>query len=243
MVTNMEKPSKESIIDAYNDLITTHGGKHIGEGVFKRETGISPYYWRGGLWRSWSAFQADAGHTPNSPTQKIADEIILHRFAELALERNEIPTQADLKLKRKEDPTFPGADAFRRFGNRDVLLAKVTEYCEGNPQFLPVLQHLKQGFSSSLGHRLESFQIKGFVYLLRSGKNYKLGRSNAVGQRLRELAIQLPQKPDTVHVIETDDPEGIEQYWHRRFADKRQGGEWFLLSPDDVRAFKKRRFQ
>lgn len=68
------------------------------------------------------------------------------------------------------------------------------------------------GFSNSLGHRLDSLLIKGFVYLLRSGKNYKIGRSNAVGRRLRELAIQLPQKPKMIHVIETDDPEGIEQY-------------------------------
>lgn len=239
----MQKPSKESIIKAYNDLVREKGGNPVGIDVFTRETGISSYYWQGGYWRSWSAFQADAGHVPNSPTQRIADETLLQRFAELALERNEIPTQADLTLKKKEDPSFPDKHVFRRWGNQNALLAKVAEYCAGKERFLPVLELLKHGVSSSLDHRLDSLRIKGFVYLLRSGKRYKLGRTNAVGRRLRELAIQLPEKPDTVHVIETDDPEGIEQYWHRRFAEKRQGGEWFTLSAEDVSAFKKRRFQ
>ena len=243
MTTSPHGPSRESIIEAYADLISKHDGKIIGENVFKRETGISASYWRGGYWRSWSAFQTGAGYAPNAQTQKTPDEIILRRFALLALERSGIPSQADLKLKRRDDPTFPGELGFRRFGSKDAVLVKVAAYREDKPEFAPVLERLKEDVSGSLSQRLDSFAIKGFVYLLRSGKNYKLGRSNAVGRRLHELAIQLPQKPDTVHVIETDDPEGIEAYWHRRFAEKRQGGEWFLLSPEDVRAFKRRRFQ
>ena len=239
----MQKPSKEKIVNTYNRLVKEQGGKLIGERIFKRETGFSHHYWKGGYWRSWSAFQADAGYAPNIQTEKISDEILLRRFAELALERGEIPSEADIMLKRKEDPSFPSKAPYRRWGSRDALLAKVAEYCEREEQFSPVLDFLKQGVSDNLDHRLDSGQIRGFVYLLRTGKHYKLGRTNAVGRRLRELAIQLPQKPDTVHVIETDDPEGIELYWHRRFAEKRQGGEWFALTIDDVKAFKKRRFQ
>lgn len=239
----MQKISKEKIISVYNDLVREHGGSPIGERIFRRETGFSPHYWKGGFWRSWSAFQADAGYVPNIQTSKIPDETLFQHFAEFALERNIIPTEPDLILRRKVDPSFPNKLAFRRWGGRDQLLAKVREYCEKEEKFAPVLSLLKEGFSNSLDQRVDSLNIKGFVYLLRSGKNYKIGRSNAVGRRIRELAIQLPQKPNTVHVIETDDPEGIEQYWHQRFEEKRQGGEWFVLSPEDIRAFKKRKFQ
>ncbi len=239
----MPKLSKEKIISVYIDLVKKRGGKPIGVRIFQRESGISHSYWGGIYWRSWSDFQADAGFEPNSQTSKIPDDLLLHRFAELALEMNAIPSEADLMLKRKDDSSFPNKLAFRRYGGRDRLLKRVAEYCESGEKFAPVLSLLNAGFSNSLDQRIDSQGIKGFVYLLRSGKSYKIGRSNAVGRRLRELSIQLPQKPNTVHVIETDDPEGIEQYWHRRFQDKRQGGEWFVLSKEDVRAFKKRQFQ
>lgn len=82
----------------------------------------------------------------------------------------------------------------------------------------------------------------GYVYLLKSARYYKIGRSNAVGRRERELAIQLPERATVVHSIKTDDPVGIEFYWHRRFEERRKNGEWFELTPQDVAAFKRRKF-
>lgn len=82
----------------------------------------------------------------------------------------------------------------------------------------------------------------GYVYLLKSGRFYKIGKTNAVGRREYELAIQLPEKTTTVHAIQTDDPTGIEAYWHKRFADRRKNGEWFELSAAEVRAFTRRKF-
>ncbi len=51
----------------------------------------------------------------------------------------------------------------------------------------------------------------------------------------------MPYKTEEVHVISTDDPVGIEAYWHNRFREKRLEGEWFQLSAADVKAFQRRR--
>lgn len=58
---------------------------------------------------------------------------------------------------------------------------------------------------------------------------------------VREAGLT-PEDLELIHAISTDDAHGIEAYWHKRFAEKRRGGEWFELSADDVRVFQRRRF-
>jgi len=82
----------------------------------------------------------------------------------------------------------------------------------------------------------------GYVYLIKSGHYHKIGHSNSVGRREYELAIQLPERVRLVHRILTDDPAGIEAYWHKRFEQKRANGEWFKLDGTDIQAFKRRSF-
>ena len=82
----------------------------------------------------------------------------------------------------------------------------------------------------------------GYVYLMKAGRFYKIGRTNALGRREREVVIQLPEAAKVMRSIKTDDPTGIEEYWHRRFQDRCKNGEWFELTAQDLAAFRRRKF-
>jgi hypothetical protein len=61
---------------------------------------------------------------------------------------------------------------------------------------------------------------------------------------IAQLQTGSPERLDLIHEIKTDDPSGIEGYWHKRFTNKRidPNKEWFKLTSDDVKAFKRMRF-
>lgn len=80
----------------------------------------------------------------------------------------------------------------------------------------------------------------GFVYLVQGHRGeYKIGRTNLVDRRVSEIGVTSAIEHTLIHEIKTDDPVGVEAYWHNRFTDKRMRGEWFKLNAADVKAFKR----
>lgn len=125
-----------------------------------------------------------------------------------------------------------------------MLLKAFKEYCIENNysdllQYIPEIRNVKQ--TENLSTETEINQ-DGFVYLYQAGKHYKIGRTNDINRRDREIDLQLPIQANLIHRIPTDDPVGIEKYWHFRFSSKRLNGEWFNLTSSDIKAFKRRKF-
>jgi len=233
---------KGRIIREIKRLATANGGVPPGRDVFERETGIKQTEWYPHLWLRWGDAQTEAGYSPNQLKAKTGDEVVLRKYIELVRQLGHFPVVGEIRRTARTDKSFPSHTVFNRFGGKQRLIDAAVTYCDGREGFEDIVALAGQRPASSVeacnmgtGRRFST----GFVYLMKSGRHYKIGRTNSIGRRGSELAIQIPVPPTTVHSIETDDPVGVEAYWHRRFADKRGHGEWFELGPEDIRAFKR----
>ncbi len=234
--------SKAHILAEIRRTAGANGGVPLGRQGFSTETGIKKSDWLGKYWARWSDAVKEAGLQPNNPDIARSADDMLGRLAELAREVGHFPVDAEIKLKRRSDPEFPGHTTLRRLGGRNELIARLREFCVARGLH-DVAAFCVEPAGAPLNETEATAQVElGFVYLLKSGRFYKIGRSNAAGRRERELAIQLPEKAKIVHSIKTDDPLGIEAYWHSRFGNRRKNGEWFDLTVADVSAFRRRKF-
>ena len=118
------------------------------------------------------------------------------------------------------------------------------EFCSNRPEFNHVLEICNRAIKISPTEQVPDEpagnpSMVGYVYLLKFRSDYKIGASADPDRRYGEVATQMPDTMTKVHIIKTDDPFGVENYWHRRFQAQRLKGEWFRLSLTDVRAFKR----
>lgn len=238
---------KQHILDEIKRTAAGNGGQPLGHRRFRTETGIKESDWRGKYWENFGDAQEEAGFERNIKTLAHDDNFLLEKLIGIMRELTRYPTVARLRMKRRADPDFPGPEAFERFGKTKLQrIEKIQQYCRTHTGYEDVLAICTSSIAASESKNSESDSgsqaLFGFVYLMKSGRYYKIGKTSHVGGRERDLAIQLPDRINTVHSIRTDDPTGIEAYWHNRFQDRRKNGEWFNLTADDINAFKRRKF-
>src|SRR5579872_3223266 len=226
---------KEQILAEIRRTAAANSGAALGKSRFAAETGIRETDWRGRFWARWSDALAEAGFGPNAYQAAIPEQTLLASLADEILRLGKMPTAAELALRRRADANFPSPKVFDRLGPKAGWARRVADAFPNRRDLLAILAPLlAEQASGEPDDSGAERQPDGFVYLLKSGRHYKIGYTFDVGRRRYDLAIQLPEAVEEVHAIRTDDPAGIERYWHERFARRRKNGEWFDLTRADI---------
>ena len=220
---------RREILEAIRETAATNDGKPLGRNRFEQVTGITDYD-IGRFWARWGDAVREAGLEPNTLNQRFDEDELLERYVELVATLGHVPTNAELRLQREREPTFPNAKVFQRFGSKAALIDRAVAHCierGTDSQALDILSHTKREspVAPDTGD-VTAPSAYGFVYLAEGHRSeYKIGRTNLVDRRLGELGAMAPVEYRLIHEIKTDDPAGVESYWHRRFADRRMRGE------------------
>ena len=233
---------RERIIAEIRRLAADNGGVPPGRGTFEGATGIVRSQWYGLYWARWGDALVEAGFAANDFTARSDSEFLLSKLAEAYRHYGRVATHGELRLYRQRDPAFPWTQTLdNNFGTKPAMIEALRDWLTGREEYADIAAILPIGAAPKAVRRGRAKD--GSVYLIKSGPHYKIGRSDELERRVKEIRIALPDAATLEHAITTDDPSGIEAYWHKRFSDKRRNGEWFRLDIQDVAVFRKRKFQ
>ena len=244
---------KQYILAELKRVSFANGGTAPGRLTFANETGITQSDWQR-HWVRWSDAVTEAGFPPNMRTQAYDKTELLVKLCDFIRELGRFPVQAEFRMKSRSDG-FPSDSTLGRLGaTKEERVASTLQYCQNVEGYedvaaicaaLVIDSDLDQTTVENSAPAKDGC-VEGYVYmgLLQIGreKRYKIGKAVLVGRRTDQISLQLPEDLTLIHSITTDDAFGIETYWKKRFKHKNTKGEWFTLSADDVKAFRRRKF-
>jgi hypothetical protein len=242
--------NREQILAEIKRVAEANGNLAIGERSFFARTRINRTVLRRAGFPNYGAAVEAAGYRRNSLKQAYGDDELFTPIARLARELGHWPTYGERAVARYKDSAFPGEASISRRTKVEPLAQGLLNWCRKQTEFRDVAEFLEA--TASLGSKSTAEAsnrkvVTGYVYLMRygaRGKDFKLGHSENVQRRQAQIDMVSPHDVRVVHSIETDDPEGIEKYWQERFSGRRiKTKEVFRLTPDDIAAFKRRRYQ
>lgn len=233
--------TREEIINELKKWAIENGGKTPGEKVFYEttEVGITD---RRKFWANYGELVSEAGLTPNQfDKTKYSREQLCKLFIGVMRDKHKWPTRGILEVTHHNNPSFPNHVTFyKNLGLTRKLAGAILEFISDNDEYNDVAEICKS--------ELEKYKYKssdennssyGFVYLGKQHGRYKIGKTTDLNRRREDISLMGPEPMVYIHEIKTDDMNGLEAYWHKRFESKRQRGEWFKLNSSDVKAFKR----
>ncbi|MHB8595166.1 MAG: GIY-YIG nuclease family protein, partial [Acidimicrobiales bacterium] len=200
--------TRDRVISAYRKATKANTDIPLSQREFKKI--VPETAWFRKYFARFSELVRAAGYEPGVKHVRHADEPLLEPMVELVRRFGRFPTSAERVMERRSNPAFPSnATLGDHFGDTDGLKAALRSFCARREDCDDILE-LLSGNPSAVDIEPSSIKARGSVYLMRYGRNYKIGRTNSVGRRHYEHGRAVPGEHRLIHHFETDDPEGIE---------------------------------
>src|ERR1700686_1659705 len=221
----MNSKSKDQLVGLLQQSASNNGNRPLGAVAFFRQTGLNKQnLWDVGI-RSYGDLCEIAGYERNQIKKSAETDRLLESLAILTEKLGRYPDTTDREIAHRSDSTFPSYRPFQTAQKKNGPLERqLQEWCRSRPQYANALNiveiRLSEGESAPRSVLQTRKIVTGYVYLFRygiSGRDYKIGMSDDAAIRHAQLSGMFPGNLRIVHVIETDDPRGIERYWLQRF--------------------------
>ena len=238
----MLRRTKEDIIKELKKCFKENGNKTPSEKIFYETTEVKITD-RRKFWPNYGELVREAGLTPNKfDKTKYTSKQLCKMFVGIMRDKHTWPTRGLLDVKHNEDLNFPDSSTFyNKLGLAKKLAGTILDFVgdkRGYDDVIKICNLAREKFKANDKEVGEDL-ITGFVYLGKQHGRYKIGKTKNLYRRREDITLMGSEEFDLLHWIETDDMGGIEAYWHTRFKQKWIRGEWFKLSPSDIKVFKR----
>jgi hypothetical protein len=103
---------KTYILDEIKRTAQENGGRALGKEKFYAETGVKESDWSGKYWARWGDAVREAGLEPNKMQGAYDQQFVVEKFITLMRELGHFPVRNEMRLKSRQDKTFPSEKTF-----------------------------------------------------------------------------------------------------------------------------------
>ena len=171
----MDKPQ---ITRRLTQLASERGG-HIAFRAFIAATGLSERWLRDQPWfQGWNALLKEVGlETKSFKVDRTPPETIAEAVAELITRSGKWPTEDELRREKAQNASFPSATIISPMRKTGELARLIVELGVVRPGFAAAAEIAAKHQVHAPDAVGVDERVKGYVYMLRSGRSYKIGKS------------------------------------------------------------------
>jgi hypothetical protein len=165
--------TKQHILDEIRRTSKANGGVSLGKDRFLQATGSREADWKGKFWARWGEAIREAGMQPNRFNTTAYDEnVMIEKLVAVIREFGRFPVVAEIRMKKRYDPTLPNEKTYRRFGSKQQFAAKILDYCNRQTGYEDVAGICRATMNASdvatETNHSDTVSTVGFVYLIKA---------------------------------------------------------------------------